>query len=155
MEINRLERQLDFREKQIERLTAKCSLLQIELSSITDTSGSIFPDPDAQEKSVIAEYDKAVGRSEKMESEECAEDHRRSEMKEGDDGAESPTDILKVRKRPGKVSWGKRKECVGSLDSLEASALIIASLNHELMLLMQVSTSSFLIAKINFGTNFL
>ncbi|EJD75219.1 hypothetical protein LOAG_17587 [Loa loa] len=141
IEISRLEKQLKFREQQIEKLTAKCSLLQIELSSAFDNSdhklaGSV-PATNSAEKSLILE--------------ECKTDRSGNELENSIEGGvnvlcetkgidvkcqEYLEDTLRTKKIPVKLGEKKRKYKEG-LENLEASAMIISSLNHELMLLMQ------------------
>ncbi|CAG9536049.1 unnamed protein product [Cercopithifilaria johnstoni] len=145
-EISRLEKQINFREQQIEKLTAKCSLLQVELSSTFDVSDQklegFIPVMNSVEKSLIPVQDKVDDRSEIEPAESLlkpAEDavNFLPEMKESDSECKAyPEGILKVHKRPLKLRK-KKEEYEGSLKSLEASAMIISSLNHELMLLMQ------------------
>uniref|UniRef100_A0A158Q734 Nucleoprotein TPR n=1 Tax=Elaeophora elaphi TaxID=1147741 RepID=A0A158Q734_9BILA len=143
-EISRLEKQLNFREQQIEKLTAKCSLLQIELSSAFDASdqklvGSV-PAMGSVTKSLIPERDKTDDRG-GIETEKSADDANfLREMKKSDVERKAFSgEILKAQKRPllRKDLGRKKKEYDGDLENLEASAMIISSLNHELMLLMQ------------------
>ncbi|EJW87170.1 hypothetical protein WUBG_01920 [Wuchereria bancrofti] len=141
-EINRLEKQINFREQQIEKLTAKCSLLQIELSTAFDTSHYKLEDSvsatNSVEKSLVEEYGKGNDRS-SSEVEKSADDSANilHKMEENDvEYKPNSESLLKTHKRLVK-SGKKKKEYEGSLESLEASAIIISSLNHELMLLMQ------------------
>ncbi|VDO24731.1 unnamed protein product, partial [Brugia timori] len=141
-EINRLEKQINFREQQIEKLTAKCSLLQIELSTAFNTSEDKLEDSvsatNSVEKLLVEEFEKGDDRS-SSEVEKCTDDSANilHEMKENDvECKPNSENLLKIHKRLIK-SGRKKKEYEGSLESLEASAMIISSLNHELMLLMQ------------------
>ncbi|VDN94945.1 unnamed protein product [Brugia pahangi] len=141
-EINRLEKQINFREQQIEKLTAKCSLLQIELSTAFNTSEDKLEDSvsatNSVEKFLVEEFEKRDDRS-SSEVEKCTDDSANilHEMKENDVECKPNSEsLLKIHKRLIK-SGKKKKEYEGSLESLEASAMIISSLNHELMLLMQ------------------
>ncbi|KAL3998697.1 hypothetical protein ACH3XW_16070 [Acanthocheilonema viteae] len=141
-EISRLEKQLNYREQQIEKLTAKCSLLQVELSSMFDApdqkiASSVFA-MNFVKKSFIPEEGKTDDRSE-VELEESVEDdvNLSGKIKECDTEWKTyPEGILKTQKKPLKLAE-KKEEHGRGLESLEASALIISSLNHELMLLMQ------------------
>lgn len=148
VEISHLEKQLIFREEQIEKLRAKCSLLQIELSSAFDASDQKLTDSisatNFAQKSLIVEKDKEDDRSEITEVEKSVEDDDDDdanflhEIKENDnEWKRYPESIMKNQKKPRKSVKKKRNHKEG-LESLESSAMIISSLNHELMLLMQV-----------------
>lgn len=137
-----MEKQLNFREKQIEKLTAKCSLLQVELSSTFDVSDQKLTDSVSTRKSVqesLITKEEMVDERSEMEEEKSTEDDVKflREVKESDIPESYPEDVLKTQKRPLKLKEKKKKYEEG-LESLEASAMIISSLNHELMLLMQV-----------------
>ncbi|MCP9260394.1 hypothetical protein DINM_003748 [Dirofilaria immitis] len=129
VEINRLEKQLNFRERQIEKLTAKCSLLQAELSSAFDVSNQKLANDisatNSVQKSSLPEKDEAFN-----------EDGVDSLQEVKEDIVESKKKIMKIQKRPIQSGKRKVKHEIG-LESLEASAMIISSLNHELMRLMQ------------------
>ncbi|VDO60099.1 unnamed protein product [Onchocerca flexuosa] len=153
VEISRLEKQLNFREQQIEKLTARCSLLQVELNSAFDASDQKLVLGKSKitkseitsgiEREKYTEDDDVNARREIREIREIKEKEEKhvedeiDEIKESDVEKKTHSEVLKIHKRP-KYPGKKQAEYEKGLESLEASAMIISSLNHELMLLMQV-----------------
>ncbi|VDK42697.1 unnamed protein product [Anisakis simplex] len=135
-EITRLEVQLKFRDEQIQKMSAKCSLLQAELASLTEM--------DPQNKCTAFKYDSVIDASVKPHENElqnCGEhsDDRKIYKETTEKGIETEA-----------VSWlnpnasNKQQHEVTAndlsakaLNSWEASAVLISSLNCEIMLLMQ------------------
>ncbi|VDM37590.1 unnamed protein product [Toxocara canis] len=129
-EISRLEVQLKFRDVQIEKLTTKCSLLQAELASyIERDAGTVASDYDAVaalcEEAETKQYETQTGETlKKVTADKGIETER----------ASSPGSTkMEIQQR--RVAEEKLKG--RALDSWEASAMLISSLNYELMLLMQ------------------
>uniref|UniRef100_A0A915Q455 Nucleoprotein TPR/MLP1 domain-containing protein n=1 Tax=Setaria digitata TaxID=48799 RepID=A0A915Q455_9BILA len=141
-EINRLEKQLCFREQQIEKLTTECSLLQAELNSVSvapyrkQKLGNPADVTDSTQESTVVKHEVKYEKNERKEEEPIQDD-----VNFNDDISEKNVDNVtqliidsRIEKRPAIQSSEKKN---GSLESLEASAMIISSLNRELMLLLQ------------------
>ena len=115
--MSRLEKQIRFRDVQIEKLTTKCSLLQIEIATMTEESRPTKTAVD-EKFPVITEIPEAEGKPETEDKNIATEpvEHKIKEI---------------VTEVPERVSEA-------DLPSWEASAMLVASLNNQLMQVLQV-----------------
>ncbi|VDN01812.1 unnamed protein product [Thelazia callipaeda] len=152
-EIAHLEKQLSFREKQIEKLTTRCSMLQIELSNKhfhteiaqKSSENANFSLNCGSERTVIEEDAKIEGNEKELKK--CARDQKKKCPDQMSKDQRNFCDYAKKDEESSKIlnmREDKKEECERSRDGLdnclqswEASAMIISSLNRELMLLIQ------------------
>lgn len=128
-EIRHLEAQLKFRDNQIQKLNAKCSLLQIEIEKLEDGVGSKRP----------VKKDKTI-KSIQYESDDEGRKPRET-LKTQNEKAIEPlgeeTNIETIKEEAKIVKVERITISQEKLDELEAYASIIASLNHEVMQLIK------------------
>lgn len=125
---------MQFRDKQIQKLNAKCSMLQIELEKYIETppkrskTDEKFKEKTSKIKKTVKIKDTEEVTKEK-ETKKPEVETMPAEMEKEQDEVVEVDEIATTR-----VSLSKEK-----LDELEACAAIIASLNHEVMQLLEVS----------------
>ncbi|TKR95339.1 hypothetical protein L596_009520 [Steinernema carpocapsae] len=123
-EIKRLEKQLEFRDTQIEKLTNKCSLLHVELAELHEF-GRRPSLPEAEEEEDVREEDNSSSGVDSRSTENSLATILEPELP----GVVVTEKISRIKK-PRKI---RREE----LDTFEASAMLISALNYEVMKLIQ------------------
>ncbi|KAK0422627.1 hypothetical protein QR680_007683 [Steinernema hermaphroditum] len=128
-EIKRLEKQLEFRDAQIEKLTNKCSLLHVELAELHEfgrRTSKLEPEIDEEEEG---------------HEEDASSSGVDSRSTENSIATVPEPEVIEriatvVPERPRKTERIKRirKE---ELDTFEASAMLISALNYEVMKLIE------------------
>lgn len=118
-----MEKQLGFRDQQIEKLNSKCSLLQIEYATWIES--------------------KRLPKAREEETTENKPDEAKEETAPKCDMKTTGT-VTDVQPLPESAVVVQQQPTTVDINSLEANAMLIASLNNELMQLLQVGTCCFL-----------
>uniref|UniRef100_A0AC35GY19 Uncharacterized protein n=1 Tax=Panagrolaimus sp. PS1159 TaxID=55785 RepID=A0AC35GY19_9BILA len=131
-EIKNLERQMRYREEQIEELTTKCSLLQIELQKYEDSPPRFSSSQEQQSsKPKSTTIPKAPPRKgptiKKPVQRPTITPKPKVEVEQEEE----------TEKKESKKSPPRREITESYLNDVEASAMIISSLNYELMRVLQ------------------
>uniref|UniRef100_A0AC34R4D8 Uncharacterized protein n=1 Tax=Panagrolaimus sp. JU765 TaxID=591449 RepID=A0AC34R4D8_9BILA len=140
-EIKNLEQQIGFRDEQIKELTTKCSLLQIELERYVGVEVSSPRKTKNEEKHVSK-----VGKVDKTGKKDLDEKGRRKDVSKEEKPVIPPSKTMESEISSSSESFEEvpkspvlpKKEMTEKyLNDVEASAMIISSLNYELMKVMK------------------